>query len=94
MEKFSGERNCDVLILMGMKELETGGIRRDIAMVPIRESAFAKKIVEKLCRENREYLKLVDKNSDLLSGRLFEQQNVKVSRKQILPIIQKVLDCT
>ncbi|XP_031625962.1 exopolyphosphatase PRUNE1 [Contarinia nasturtii] len=92
LRQFGDERNCDILVLMGMKELTTGGIRRDIAIVTLRESELTKKVIEKLTIENREYLQLQDKHNDLLAVQLFEQQNVKASRKQISPIIQKALN--
>lgn len=92
LRHFGNERNCDILVLMGMKELETGCIRRDIGLLPLRDTELAKKVINELCTKNREYLLLENKACDLLQGRLFEQKNVKASRKQILPIVQKVLD--
>lgn len=92
LQQFGNERNCDILVLMGMKELESGGIRRDVGLIALRDSELAKKVINELSTKNREYLMLENKVCDLLQGQLFEQQNVKASRKQILPIVQKVLD--
>lgn len=94
LQQFGKERNCDVLILMGLKELDEG-IRRDIGLVPLRDSDLAKAIFNALCIENGDYLKLAKKPNDLLTakqGYLFEQGNIKASRKQILPIVQKALN--
>lgn len=92
LQQFGNERNCDILVLMGMKELKTGGIRRDMGLLPLRNTELSTKVINKLSVENREFLELKNKPCDLLQGQLFEQQNVKASRKQILPIIQKILD--
>lgn len=93
IQQFGKERNCEVLILMGMKELDDG-IRRDIGFVPLRDSALAKTIFNILCVENADYLKLEEKSNELLTSKqvyLFEQRNIRASRKQILPIVQKAL---
>lgn len=95
LQHFGNERNCDMLVLMGMKELNTGGIRRDIGLVPLRDSDLTKQIINRLSIENREYLKLREKTNDIIrfmQGQIYEQENVKASRKQILPIVQKVLE--
>lgn len=92
LRQFGNQRNCDILVLMGMKELETGGIRRDMGFYPLRDSERTNKVMNELSITNREYLGLTNKECDQLQGRLFEQQNIKASRKQILPIVQKVLD--
>lgn len=78
-----------------MKELDGGGIRRDIGLFPLRQSALTEQLVNAVSIENREYLQLNRKCGDILSsevGQLYEQRNLKASRKQILPIIQKILD--
>lgn len=95
LQHFGSARDCDFLVLMGMKELVTGGIRRDFALIPLRNPNLGNEIMNKLSVENGEYLQLEEKSNTLLSsvnGRLFEQKNVKASRKQILPIIRSVLD--
>lgn len=82
---------------MGVKELEVGGIRRDFAVVPLSDTNLAKRILNALTVDNGEYLQLEKKPNHILTARnvqLFEQGNVKASRKQILPIIQKVLNTT
>lgn len=91
LQQFGNERNCDILVLMGMKELDTGGIRRDMGFFPFRNTELANKVINELSIVNRDFLQLENKESNLLQG-LFEQQNIKASRKQILPIVQKVFD--
>lgn len=78
-----------------MKELDGGGIQRDIGLFPLRQSDFTERLVNAVAIENRDYLQLERKCSDILNseiGQLYEQKNLKASRKQILPIIQKILD--
>lgn len=95
LQKFGEEKNCDMLVLMGLKEIEDGGIRRDIGLLPLKDSDLNKQIMNELCIVHQDYLQLEAKSSDLfglVKGVLFEQKNLKASRKQILPIIQKILD--
>lgn len=95
LEKFGDELDCNIVVLMGMQELKTGGIRRDLGLVILHESKLTEQVVKALSVESAEYLQLQEKTSELLNSkhiRIFEQQNIKASRKQILPIIQKILD--
>lgn len=78
-----------------MKELDGGGIRRDIGLFPLCRTDFTEQLVNAVSIENRDYLQLDRKCSDILSsehGQLYEQKNLTASRKQILPIIQKILN--
>lgn len=80
---------------MGMKELKTGGIRRDLGLVILNETNLTRKVVNALTIEHADILQLQEKTSDLLNSehiRIFEQHNIKASRKQILPIVQTVLN--
>lgn len=95
LAQFGTEHNCSLLVLIGMKELDTGGIRRDIGLFPLRQSNFTNQLVNAVSIENREFLQLERKCSDTLNSeldQLYEQKNLKASRKQIMPIIQKILD--
>lgn len=95
LQKFGDEQKCDMLVLMGLKELESGDVRRDIGLMVLRDSDVGKQIQNEVCITNREYLQLEEKCSDIfgsVQGLLFEQKNIRASRKQIMPIIQTVLD--
>lgn len=95
LKEFAGKNNCSLLVLIGLKELDDGHFRRDIGLVPIRNSDFTQKLINAVSTDNREYLQLEEKCTDHLSsshGQLFEQKNLTATRKQILPIIQKFLD--
>lgn len=80
-------------MLIGLTELESG-FRRDIGLFALHDSDLTRQLIQALSIENREYLQLVEKCSrNMLSSiHLYEQSNLKASRKQILPIIQKMLD--
>lgn len=97
--EFAEVRNCDVLVLMGMKQIANDEIRRDLATLQLRDGEFSIDLVQEITTNNKMYLDLQQKDSvytvELLKEKaftLFEQRNVKASRKQILPIVQKVLD--
>lgn len=95
LKEFAEKNNCSFLVLIGMKELENGGFRRDIGLIPLHHSDLATKLIDAVCIKNRDYLQLEEKCNDIISsanGKLFEQKNLKASRKQILPIVQQVLD--
>lgn len=80
---------------MGLKELPGGGVRRDLGLIVLRNTNLAKDVCKALSNDNGPYLQLKEKlmySSDSLEVRLFEQLNVKASRKQILPIVQQILD--
>lgn len=79
---------------MGVKKQPSGKIRRDLALIQMQESEVGKRIVAALA-EKAEFLQLKQKelnSPDSIKCQLFEQQNVQASRKQVLPIVQKVLD--
>lgn len=83
------------MILIGWKELEHGGFRRDIGLVPIDQTDFTKELINAVSVKHRDQLQLEAKCTDILNsthGHLFEQKNLTATRKQILPIIQKILD--
>lgn len=82
-------------MLIGLKQLESGGIRRDIGLFPLHDSELTTQLINALSIKNRDYFQFEQKCSDIISsaqGSLFEQKNLKASRKQIMPIIQKILD--
>lgn len=95
LEEFGTEHNCSLLVLIGMKELDSGGIRRDIGLFPLSQTDFTKQLINAVSVENHDFLQLDPKCNDILNsklGHLYEQKNLKASRKQIMPIIQKILD--
>lgn len=80
-----------MIVLMGMRELETGGIRRDIGLISMNESKLTETLVNAFSIEKSEFLQLEQKLQEY-KGFFYEQHNVKASRKQILPIVQNILN--
>lgn len=80
---------------MGMKQLENGCLRKDLAVVPLDNAAVGQMILQKLFNSKNPDLGLqaihvVTKGFDKMN--LFEQLNVTASRKQILPLVKQILD--
>lgn len=88
---FATTHNFDAVVLMGMRELDMGEIRRDLAVVPMIPTTIGHKILQKLL-DSKLGLQVVNIDSKQF-GRihLYEQSNVKASRKQILPLVQQTL---
>lgn len=65
-------------------------LHKDIGLLILRDNEQMNCLVNKLTVENKDYLSLIKKTTNILI--VYEQLNVKVTRKQILPIIQKSLN--
>lgn len=96
LQQFGQENNVEIIVLMGhKKDKEANRKRRDLGIVILRDSQLAKDLVKAISVDNAEYLQLEEKTSDLVNPeqiRMFEQNNVLASRKQIFPIVQQVLN--
>lgn len=80
---------------MGLTETETGEIRRDIGIISLKESQFNNLINEKLLSRDEIALDLSTKQISLAGlpmAKFYEQRNIRASRKQILPVIQRFLN--
>lgn len=85
--RFAQELNCDVVVLMGMK-LTGGKIQRDLAIVNVRNAPlFAE------CKRHLEGSLdfQFEQVGTFMGGPVYEQHNIKLSRKQILPILNKLV---
>lgn len=92
---FGNANKCEILILMGLTETETGEIRRDIGIVPFKETPVSTLISAKLLSREEIVLDLELKSITIPSlpfAKFYEQRNVRASRKQIMPLIQGVLN--
>lgn len=95
LRRFAKEKSSDIVVLMGVKKSPSGDIRRDLALVRFNEAPHCKRIIDAITLEHSEFLQLKKKSvitPDSIECHLFEQENVKASRKQVLPIVQKILD--
>lgn len=88
--KFAEINRCDVIVLMGMKVVDSQ-VSRDVGIVNIKDHRLFDKIVDRLSNESSLMLSPYD-GIDFLDGKFYAQNNVKASRKQILPMVKNVLD--
>lgn len=85
--RFASELNCGVVVLMGMT-IVNGQLLRDLAIVNVNDPAlFAE------CRRHLESSPefQFQQVGNFLGGPVYEQLNVKMSRKQLLPILNKLI---
>ncbi|KAL0100964.1 hypothetical protein PUN28_019389 [Cardiocondyla obscurior] len=91
VEKFANERNCNVVVLIGQHVMKDR-VSRDIVIYSTLCNQLANDIIQALAESiqpffNLELIKKIEKEKFTLC--LYRQGNVKVTRKQILPIVQK-----
>lgn len=89
---FAGHHNCSIVLLMGMKVI--GDVpQRDLAVVQLNgdhPEVFAQIIGELEASADLEVHEV--QAIDFLDGRFYQQRNVKGSRKQVLPLVQAIVD--
>lgn len=79
-----------MIVLMGMLINENGDVRRDIALIEVNCSNMIKDAKSLLEEEYPSLMRLEPKRPDL-NCMIWEQKNIKTSRKQLLPILKGVL---
>ncbi|KAL6259701.1 hypothetical protein P5V15_009616 [Pogonomyrmex californicus] len=92
IEKFANERNCNIVVLIGQDV--SRDVSRDIAIFSTIHNQLANDIIQTLVSSTQPHLDL--KLIKEIQGKehslcLYRQGNVKVTRKQILPIVQKTV---
>uniref|UniRef100_A0A182S4W7 DHHA2 domain-containing protein n=1 Tax=Anopheles funestus TaxID=62324 RepID=A0A182S4W7_ANOFN len=89
--RFANNTASNVVILLGLKVLPDGNVRRDIGIIPIDDEKLAEQIITALqaCKETN--FELEELSTSDLKGKFFQQHNLKASRKQLMPIIKNVL---
>uniref|UniRef100_A0A1Y9HAL3 DHHA2 domain-containing protein n=1 Tax=Anopheles farauti TaxID=69004 RepID=A0A1Y9HAL3_9DIPT len=91
-DQFAISTRSNVVILLGMKVLPDGGVRRDIGVIPIDDKPLAEKIISAIrnCKQmNFELEELA--SCDRTGAIFFQQHNLKASRKQLIPFVKNVL---
>lgn len=83
--------NVDAVVLMGMKDLHMGRIRRDLAVVPMSHTNIGHKILQKLLNSDLGLQVTNIDSKEFERIHLYEQSNAKSSRKQILPLVEQTL---
>lgn len=89
--KFAEIHRCDVIVLMGMKVVD-GTVLRDVGVVNFNDHRLFDKIVERLSSDKSMLFLVPEERINFLDGKFYSQNNVKASRKQILPMVKNVLD--
>ncbi|XP_072761001.1 exopolyphosphatase PRUNE1-like [Anoplolepis gracilipes] len=91
VEKFGNDRNYDVIVLIG-QNVSSEHVSRDIAIFSTLSNQLANEIIQTLISSTQPYLNLEfvkEIQEEKYKLCLYRQGNVKVTRKQLLPIIQK-----
>lgn len=87
VRRFASELNCEVVVLMG-RSSKKGLKRRDLALVNINDSKlFAK--CKKSLKDSPEFK--FHQISSFMDGPVYEQLNTKMSRKELVPILNQLL---
>uniref|UniRef100_A0A182JNP7 DHHA2 domain-containing protein n=1 Tax=Anopheles christyi TaxID=43041 RepID=A0A182JNP7_9DIPT len=91
LKRFTASTGSNVVILLGMKVLPDGTVRRDVGIVPIDDKPLAEQIITALhaCQEMN--FELEEIPCWEVKGTFYQQQNLKASRKQLIPIVKNVL---
>ncbi|XP_035780173.1 exopolyphosphatase PRUNE1-like [Anopheles albimanus] len=93
LHQFACSTQSNVVLLLGMKVLPDGSVRRDIGIIPIDDTPLAEKIISALLEQQNISFGLERIETNFVNGAVFFQQhNLKASRKQLIPIVKSVLD--
>ncbi|XP_055609169.1 exopolyphosphatase PRUNE1 [Uranotaenia lowii] len=91
--KFAGNTSSNVVVLMGMKVNNVdGSMRRDLGIINIDDSKLAEMIISKILTNECPSFQVSTLDCMFLNGTFLEQNNIKASRKQLLPLINECLD--
>ncbi|XP_005175679.2 exopolyphosphatase PRUNE1 [Musca domestica] len=90
VQQFAEENSCQIILLMGMYvKPEDNSVHRDLGLINIENATLFVDIKEKL--EHSEEPKLLLKlheDCKFMSGVFYKQDNIKATRKHILPIVK------
>lgn len=89
LKKFCEATGSQVILLMGMI-VSGADVQRDLAVVNGGDTALFLKILQRL--NSAEHLQLQEVDVTLGGTKVYRQNNIKASRKQVLPIVKKVVD--
>ncbi|XP_055846780.1 exopolyphosphatase PRUNE1 [Episyrphus balteatus] len=93
IEMFAKEYNSSSIVLIGMKITNGSDVIRDIGLININNDGLFEEILDKIKIHDKPNLQLQEiENTNFLCGRFFKQENIRATRKQILPIVKKILD--
>lgn len=89
--EFAKEFDCAVVLLMGMFVDSEDKVHRDFGIINIKDEALSTALHNKII-ELKEPQLMLDKlsNCDFLKGHFYKQNNIKVTRKHIMPIVKEL----
>lgn len=88
LESYSNDKNCLVLILMGLEA--SGGVFRDLAIFANQEDEELKRVLLSVIQKHSEF-NFQRQTSTIPKVTYFIQGNAKLSRKQLLPVIKDAI---
>lgn len=93
VEMFAKEHNCSVILMIGMKITNDSDVARDIGLININNKKLFDEILENIKAHDNPNLRLRELSDvNFLGGCFFQQENIRATRKQILPVVKKILD--
>ncbi|XP_037936168.1 exopolyphosphatase PRUNE1 [Teleopsis dalmanni] len=94
LREFAMENNCAIVLLIGMFVREDDGtVKRDIGIININSPKLCAKIENELLNSKDPSLDLQHVNSCcFLGGQFYLQNNIKATRKHIIPIVKNALE--
>lgn len=89
---FAEQESCSIIVLMGMKVVDQNP-QRGLTVVKVNDDHLDlyTQIIRDLEASDELQLEPVE-SVEFLSARVYQQRNVKGSRKQVLPLVQEIVD--
>ncbi|KAM7349269.1 exopolyphosphatase prune [Cochliomyia hominivorax] len=94
VKEFAKEFNCNVILLMGMYvQPEDNSVHRDFGLINISDNNLCESIKKRLLTLDEPNLNVETyKECNFMDGAFYKQNNIKITRKHILPIVKNVID--
>lgn len=92
--EFANEFNCCVVLLMGMYvHPEDNSVHRDFGIINISDSNLFELIEKRITSfDEPKLLTEYCKDCNFMNGSFYKQNNIKVTRKHLLPIVKSIID--
>lgn len=92
LAQFAEQEQCSIIVLMGMKLIDNNP-KRDLAVIKLNDDNLELylQLIHDLKDSKELELEKVDA-VEFLSAHIYRQHNAKGSRKQVLPLVQAIVD--
>lgn len=94
IKEFASEMKCSVVFLMGMYvHPADGSVHRDFGVINI-DNSHLSELIEKSLIVTDELKLLAEsyKECNFMEGSFYKQNNIRITRKHIIPIIKNIID--